>query len=78
MANKFTNLSFDELVEKAHEGMAGNGPMVEASHRIAKSTNLLAVAIFILTAVILVLNVLMVFPELKSWIFGPTLPGLSL
>ena len=71
MANNFKKLSFDELVEQADEGMRGNGQMVEANRRIAKSTNLLAVAIFVLTAVILVLNVLMVFPELKPWIFGP-------
>ena len=70
MANKFTNFSFDELVEKADVGMGGNGYMVEANRRIAKSTNRLAVAIFILTAVILALNALMVFPELKPWIFG--------
>jgi hypothetical protein len=66
MANKFKKLSFDELVEKADEGMGGNGYMVEANRRIAKSTNSLAVAIAILTLVILMLNILMVFPELKS------------
>ena len=71
MANEFKKLSFDELVERADEGMRGNGHMVEANRRIAKSTNRLAVAIFFLTAVILALNVLMVFPELKPWIFGP-------
>ncbi len=65
MANKFKNLSFDELVQKADEGMGGNGYMVEASRRMAKSTNLLAVVIAIFTFVILVLNVLVVFPEWK-------------
>ena len=77
MANKFKKLSFDELVEMADVGLGGNGYMVEANRRISKSTNLLAVAIFILTVVILMLNVLMVFPELKIWIFGPTPPGFS-
>ena len=66
MANKFTNLSFDELVEKADIGMGGNGYMVEASRRIARSTDNLAMVIVAFTAVILVLNVLMAFPELKS------------
>ncbi len=66
MANTFTNLSFDDLVEKANEGMAGNGPMVEASRRIARSTNILAIVIAVFTAVILVLNILMAFPQLKS------------
>ncbi len=66
MANKFKKLSFDDLVEKADEGMGGNGYMVEANRRIARSTNLLAVAIAIFTLVILLLNVLMAFPELKS------------
>ena len=65
MANKFTNLSFDELVQEADEGMGGNGYMVEASRRMAKSTNRLAVVIAIFTFVILVLNVLVVFPEWK-------------
>ncbi len=65
MANTFTNLSFDELVEKADEGMHGNGPMVEASRRIARSTNILAKVIAAFTAVILVLNILMAFPQLK-------------
>ena len=65
MANKFKKLSFDELVEKAETGMHGNGYMVEANRRIANSTNFLAVAIAILTLVILLLNVVMVFPELK-------------
>ena len=50
MANTFTNLSFDELVEKADEGMHGNGPMVEASRRIARSTNILAMVIAAFTA----------------------------
>ncbi len=66
MANKFTNLSFDELVEKADIGMGGNGYMVEASRRIARSTNILAMVIVAFTAVILVLNILMAFPQLKS------------
>ncbi len=66
MANKFTNLSFDELVEKADMGMGGNGYMVEASRRIARSTNILAMVIVAFTAVILVLNILMAFPQLKS------------
>lgn len=65
MENKFKKLSFDELVFMADEGMRGNGPMVEANRRIAKSTNLLAVAIAIFTLVILLLNVFMVFPGLK-------------
>ncbi len=65
MANKFTNLSFDDLVETADEGMRGNGPMVEASRRIARSTNYLAIVIAVFTAVILVLNILMAFPQLK-------------
>ncbi len=66
MANKFTSLSFDELVEKADVGMGGNGYMVEASRRIARSTNILAIVIAVFTAVILVLNILMAFPQLKS------------
>ncbi len=66
MANKFKKLSFDELVEKADEGMGGNGYMVEANRRIARSTNFLAMVIVAFTAVILVLNILMAFPQLKS------------
>ena len=66
MANNFTSLSFDELVEKADAGMGGNGYMVEASRRIARSTNRLAMVIAVFTAVILLLNVLMAFPQLKS------------
>ncbi len=66
MANKFKKLSFDELVEKADEGMGGNGYMVEANRRIARSTDFLAMVIIVFTAVILVLTILMVFPQLKS------------
>ncbi len=65
MANKFSNLSFDELVEMADEGMRGNGHMVEANRRIAASTNRLAIAIAIFTLIILVLNVFMAFPGFK-------------
>ena len=65
MANEFKNLSFDELVERADEGHRGNGHIVEANRRNAKSTNRLAITILIFTAVILLLNFLMVFPELK-------------
>ena len=65
MANNFRKLSFDELVEQADEGMRGNGHMVEANRRIAKSTNFLAIVIAVFTAVILALNILMAFPELK-------------
>ena len=65
MANKFKKLSFDELVEQADKGMGGNGYMVEANRRIARSTDFLAWVIIVFTAVILALNILMAFPELK-------------
>ena len=65
MANEFKGLSFDELVEKADEGMRGNGYIVEAGRRTAASTNRLTVAIAIFTLSILVLNIFMVFPEWK-------------
>ncbi len=62
MANTFTKLSFDDLVEEANE----YGPIVEASRRIVSSTNSLAIVIAVFTAVILVVNILMAFPQLKS------------
>ena len=65
MTNKFKGLSFDELVEKADEGMSGNGYIVEAGRRTAASTNYLSVIIVIFTLLILVLNIFMVFPEWK-------------
>ena len=66
MANRFKNLSFNELVEKAEEGMGGNGYMVEASRRIAASTIRLTWVIVLFTATILVLNIFMVFPEWRQ------------
>ena len=70
MANTFSNLSFDELVEKADEGMRGNGSMVEASRRIARSTNRLAIVVIIFTMLILIVNVLMVVPEMAENLRG--------
>ena len=64
MANQFSKLSFDELVEAADTGMRGNGPLAEANRRVARSSKRLTVAIAFFTFVILILNIVAVFPEL--------------
>ena len=66
MANRWRGKTYDELAEEADEGHRGRGAMVEANRRFARSTNRLTLFIAILTMAILLLTVLIVFPDVAT------------